>query len=73
MFTSFPKAPVVAAFLAGAVIFLTRGAPLYGRDDLRLIPDKEITTMAVSQTQPAIPPIDAVAPAAYETATFALG
>ena len=29
--------------------------------------------MAVSQTKTAIPPIDAAAPATYETATFALG
>ena len=29
--------------------------------------------MAVSQNEAAIPPIDAAAPATYETATFALG
>jgi hypothetical protein len=29
--------------------------------------------MAVSQTKPAIPPIDAAAPAKFQTATFALG
>lgn len=73
MLTRFPKAPGVAAILAVAAMFITWGANLCGKDEDRLIAAKENNTMAVSQTRPAIPPIDAAAPAKFQTATFALG
>jgi hypothetical protein len=73
MLTRFAKAPGVAAILVVAAIFIIWDANLYGKDENRLIADKEKTTMAVSQTKPAIPPIDAAAPAKFQTATFALG
>ena len=75
MLTRFPKAPVVAAALAIAATatLLTWGANLFAKDRNRLIAGKENSIMAVSHTKPAIPPIDAAAPAKFQTATFALG
>lgn len=73
--TRLPNAPAVAAALviAATAILLTWGANLCGKDENRLIAAKENNAMAVSHTRPAIPPLDAAAPAKYETATFALG
>jgi hypothetical protein len=67
------KASGVAALRFIAVIFIIWGGNIYGKDDNRIIADKEITAMAVSQTRPAVPHLDAAQPANFATATFALG
>jgi hypothetical protein len=59
--------------MAVAAILIIWGANLYGKDENRLIAAKENNAMAVSQTKPDIPPIDAASPAKFQTATFALG
>ena len=69
--------PTIMVFLGLAAIFLmVSGRHAFGRDKPALLTEAEnmATPHAIkASAKAAIPPIDAVAPAKTETATFALG
>ena len=63
----------IVAALASLTILVVWGGGFAKEDENRITVTKEIKTMALSQPQSTVPPIDAVQPAKFETATFALG